>query len=103
MSSYAHMRYNIAKGIGFDGVKAAESITIPMLIIDAGNEELMKTEDNGKRVADILQAKGVPVDYHVIPGIGHYGVYSEKFQETTDMELTWFDEHLKAPAQPKPQ
>jgi hypothetical protein len=103
MSSYAHMRYNIAKGVGFNPIKAAESITIPMLIIDAGNEELMKTEDNGKRVADILQAKGVPVDYHVIPGIGHYGVYSEKFQETTDMELTWFDQHLKGLAPTKPQ
>jgi hypothetical protein len=103
MAAYAHMRYNTAKGIGFNPIKAAENITVPMLIIDAGNEELMKTEDNGKRVADILQAKSVPVDYHVIPGIGHYGVYSEKFQETTDMELTWFDQHLKAPTQTKPQ
>ena len=96
MATYAHMRYNIAKGIGFDPIKAAENITVPMLIIDAGNEELMNPADNGKRVADILQAKGVPVEYHVIPGIGHYGVYAEKFQETTEMELTWFDQHLKA-------
>ena len=95
MASYAHMRYNIAKGIGYDAIKAAEKITVPMLIIDAGNEELMNTADNGKRVADILKAKGTDVDYRVIPGIGHYGVYVEKFKEVTEMELAWFDTHLK--------
>lgn len=96
MASYAHMRYNTAKGIGFDAIKAAEKITAPMLIIDAGNEELMNTAENGKRVADILKAKGTHVEYHVIPGIGHYGVYAEKLKEVTEMEIAWFDKHLKS-------
>jgi dipeptidyl aminopeptidase/acylaminoacyl peptidase len=103
MASYAHMRYNTAKGIGYDAIKAAEKITVPMLIIDAGNEELMKPAENGARVAGILKDHGVPVEYHVIPGIGHYGVYSEKFGETTDMELAWFDQHLKTPPPAKQQ
>jgi dipeptidyl aminopeptidase/acylaminoacyl peptidase len=97
MASYAHMRYNTAKGIGYDAIKAAEKITVPTLIIDAEKEELMNTAENGKRVADILRANGTVVDYRVIPGIGHYGVYSEKFQEVTDLELAWFDRHLKPP------
>jgi hypothetical protein len=63
------MRYNTAKGIGFDAIKASERITLPMLIIDAGNEELMNIKDNGQRVADILKARGTDVEYHVIPGI----------------------------------
>ncbi len=96
MAAYAHMRYNTAKGIGFDAIKAAETITVPMLIIDAENEELMSTAQNGKRVADILKAKGTDVDYQVIPGIGHYGVYGEKFKEVTEMEITWFNKHFKA-------
>lgn len=95
MSSYAHMRYNTAKGIGYDAIKAAEKITIPMLIIDAENEELMDTSKNGKRVAEILEANGTPVKYHVLEGIAHYGVYRQKFGEATTMELEWFDEHLK--------
>ncbi|MGB8169519.1 MAG: alpha/beta fold hydrolase [Chthoniobacteraceae bacterium] len=103
MAAYAHMRYNIAKGIGFDPIKAAEKITVPMLIIDAGNEELMSTAENGQRVADILKARGTEVDYHLIPGIGHYGVYAEKFKEVTELELDWFDQHLKAPKQAKAQ
>ncbi len=95
MAAYAHMRYNTAKGIGYDAIKAADKITVPMMIIDAGNEELMNTAENGKRVADILKAKGTDVEYHVIPGIGHYGVYAEKFKEVTEMELAWFDKHLR--------
>ena len=98
MASYAHMRYNIAKGIGFNPIEAAEKITAPMLIIDAGKEELMDINQNGKSVADILRAKGTPVDYHVIPGIGHYGVYNEKFKETTELEVAWLDKILKTPA-----
>jgi dipeptidyl aminopeptidase/acylaminoacyl peptidase len=95
MSSYAHMRYNTAKGIGYKAVEAAEKITIPMLIIDAENEELMDPALNGKRVADILEANGAPVKYHVMKGISHYGIYREKFQEATDMEIEWFDRQLK--------
>jgi len=103
MAAYAHMRYNLAKGIGFDPIKAAEKITVPMLIIDAGNEELMSTAENGRRGADILKARGTDVDYHVIPGIGHYGVYVEKFKEVTERELAWFDQHLKARQPAKPE
>jgi dienelactone hydrolase len=100
MAAYSHMRYNIAKGIGFDVIKAAEKITIPMLIVDAEKEELMSTAENGRRVADILQANRQEVEYHVIPGIGHYGVYAEKFSEVTELEIAWFTKHLKAAKTP---
>ncbi len=66
-----------------------------MLIIDAEKEELMSIAQNGQRVADILRANKVEVEYHVIPGIGHYGVYAEKFREVTDLEVAWFVKHLK--------
>ena len=28
-------------------------------------------------------------------GISHYGIYREKFQEATEMEIAWFDGYLK--------
>jgi dipeptidyl aminopeptidase/acylaminoacyl peptidase len=95
MATYAHMRYNIAKDVAFDAIRAAQDVKVPMLIIDAGNEELMDTKENGGRVAEILKANSTPVIYHVIPGIGHYGVYGEKFNVALKMELDWFDKHLK--------
>ena len=95
MASYSHMRYNTAKDVGYNVIEAAKSVKVPMLIIDAGMEELMDTKENGARVADILKSNGTPVKYHVIDGIGHYGVYSNKLQEALDLELEWFDRYFK--------
>ena len=103
MAAYAHMRYNMAKDVAYDAFEAAEHVKIPMLIIDAGSEELMDTSQNGGRVAEILKANGTPVSYHVIPGIGHYGVYGEKLEECLKLELTWFDEHLKPANSSRPK
>jgi hypothetical protein len=95
MSSYAHMRYNNAKRIGHNTIEAAEKITVPVLIIDVENEELMKTEMNGKKVAEILRNNGTPVKYHILAGTTHYGIYREGFEAATALEIAWFEEHLK--------
>ena len=96
MASYSHMRYNIAKDVAYNVIEAAKSVKIPMLIIDAGSEELMDIKENGGRVAEILKSHGTPVKYHVIEGMGHYGVYGPKLQEALDLELEWFNQYLKA-------
>jgi dipeptidyl aminopeptidase/acylaminoacyl peptidase len=101
MAAYSHMRYNMAKDVAYDPFQAAQHIRNPTLIIDAANEELMDIKQNGGRVAEILKSNGTHVSYHVIPGIGHYGVYGEKFDEALKMELDWFDKHLKPAAEPK--
>ena len=95
MSSYAHMRYNIAKGIGYDVFEAAGRIKTPMLIIDAGKEELMDITKNGGKVAGILKANGVPVTYHIYEDINHYGIYGKRLVDAAKMEIKFFDEHLK--------
>jgi uncharacterized protein len=93
---YHHMRYNLAKNIGYSPIVAAAKIKAPMLIIDAGEEELMDITKNGGAVASIVKKSGTPVKYHIIKGIKHYGVYRDKLQEVLDMEIDWFNQHLMA-------
>lgn len=101
MAKYENMRVNPAKGIGYSAMEAAEKIRVPMIIIDAEKEELMDRHQNGEKVSEILKKNGVPVAYHVMPGITHYGIYREAFEEATSLELEWFTRYLKQPAQQK--
>jgi len=95
MAAYAQMRVNTVKSMGYNPIEAAAKIRAPMIIIDAENDELIDHRQNGERVAEILKSNGVPVDYHVIKGITHYGIYREGFEEATQLELEWFTTHLK--------
>jgi dipeptidyl aminopeptidase/acylaminoacyl peptidase len=95
MARYDQMRVNPARSIGFSCFEAAEKISAPVLIVDAEKDELLDIKKNGGRVAEILEGRKVPVKYHVVPGIDHYGVYRESFAEVTRMEMDWFAAHLK--------
>ena len=94
MAAYAQMRTNPAKGIGYSPVEAAAKITAPTMILVAEKEELMSNDENGKKAFEALQKNKVPSEYHVLPGIGHYGVYRESFAEATQFAAAWFHKHL---------
>ncbi|EDY17080.1 peptidase S15 [Chthoniobacter flavus Ellin428] len=94
MAAYPQMRVNPAKGIGYSAFEAAAKIKAPTMILVAEKEELMNNADNGKRVFDILQENHVPTEYHVLPGITHYGVYRDAFAEATQLETAWFTKYL---------
>jgi hypothetical protein len=49
------------------------------------------------QVADILKRRGVTMQYHVMPGISHYGIYREAFAGATRMEIEWFTKYLLTP------
>jgi dipeptidyl aminopeptidase/acylaminoacyl peptidase len=97
MERFSQMRRNPAKSIGYSPVEAADKIDIPMLIVVAENDELVNNEANGKRVFDIIKARGnIPVAYHVIKNIGHFDVYGKGMHEAFELELQWYQQHLKA-------
>ena len=95
MSSYSHMRYNSAKNVVYDVFQAVEQMKAPLLIVDAGKEELMDIKQNGGRVATILKSKGATVKYHIVKEMSHYDVYGKQQAQVLKMELDWFDQHLK--------
>ncbi|HVR30035.1 MAG TPA: CocE/NonD family hydrolase, partial [Thermoanaerobaculia bacterium] len=87
---------NFAHMIRYDAVAVAHRVKVPTLLIDAENEELFDRRDHGGRVFEILRTHGnAPVRQVVMPGITHYGIYREGFEESTDLALEWFDLHLK--------
>jgi hypothetical protein len=98
MERYSNMRVNPAKSVGFSAVEAAERITAPIIFVVAENEEL-SSNASVEAVHQRLVARGVPSAYHVIKGITHYGIYREGFKEATDLEVAWFDKHLKVAAE----
>jgi dipeptidyl aminopeptidase/acylaminoacyl peptidase len=97
MATYAQMRVNPTKGLGYNPSEAAEKITTPILFVVAENEEL-SSNPNVERIQQAIEKRGVPSLLHVIKGITHYGVYREGFDEATKLEVEWFDRHLKGAA-----
>ena len=97
MATYAQMRVNPAKGLGYSPVEAAAKILSPTLILVAENEELMSNAANGQKAFELLQKNKVPSEYHVLPGIGHYGVYKESFGEASALAAGWFHRYLDQP------
>ena len=81
----------------FNPGQYADRVKVPTLLIDAEKEHYFKIEENSGRVHEILKKNGVPTEYHVLKGIGHYAVYSGKpLDDVMKLEISWFDKYLKA-------
>jgi hypothetical protein len=86
---------HVARMADYDAVAAARQVNVPILFVDAENEELFNRLEHAKRAHDLIVAKGnVPTDYQVLKGITHYGVYREAFEEATKLEIDWFRRFL---------
>ena len=86
---------HLAEMAHFDPLAQVDRLRIPTLIIDAGDDELFPIADNGGRAAEILA--GVPgsvVDYRIIPGITHYGIYFDGYEAGSHAAVTWWGRHL---------
>ena len=94
MATYANMRVNPVKNIGFSALDAAMKINAPALFVLAENEEL-SSNATVEAVQKSLLDRKVPSSIHVIKGITHYGVYKEGFDEATQVEMEWFNKHLQ--------
>jgi len=70
----------------------ARDVTTPALFVLAADEELVDNKTNGQRAYE--RVKG-PKKLVVIPGIKHYGIYSEAREQAVDLAAQWFKEHLK--------
>jgi hypothetical protein len=80
----------------FNPGQYADRVKVPTLLIDAEKEHYFNIKENSQRVHEILKKNGVPTEYHVLKGIGHYDVYSGKpLDDAISLEIAWFDKYLK--------
>lgn len=78
----------------YDPMSQLDCLRAPTVITDAGNEEIFPIADNGARAAEILRAAGVEVEYSVVDGIDHYGIYFDGFEPGSRAAHSWFQRHL---------
>ncbi len=79
----------------YDPLSQVERLRMPTLIMDAGEEEMFQIADNGGRAAEILRTiPGNVVDYQVIDGINHYGIYFDGYEQGSSTSLAWFGRYL---------
>jgi dipeptidyl aminopeptidase/acylaminoacyl peptidase len=80
----------------FNPGQYADRVKVPTLLIDAEKEHYFNIKENSGRVHEILKKNGVPTEYHVLIGIGHYAVYSgQPLDDVMKLEIAWFDKYLK--------
>lgn len=77
-----------------------DDIDVPVQILQAENEHYFKPDEAAKFVYDALVARGVPAEYHLMKGIGHYDIYrGEPLDEAMKLETAFFDKYLKGEAE----
>jgi dipeptidyl aminopeptidase/acylaminoacyl peptidase len=80
----------------FNPGQYADRVRVPTLLIDAEKEHYFNIKENSGRVHEILKKNGVPTEYHVLKGKGHYDVYSGQcLDDVMKLEIPWFDKYLK--------
>ncbi len=77
----------------YDAVEdAAKAKHCAMLFIAAEKEELFDNKDHPEAA---FKRAAEPKKYVVIPGIAHYGIYSQAREAASELAVNWFNHHLK--------
>ena len=86
---------NLAKSARYNVLGELDRLHIPTNMIDAGDEEMFAIAENCGRAFEQLRGRpGQIVNYQVIPGIKHYGIYFEGYDASSRSALAWFERHL---------
>ncbi len=84
----------LEKVMRYHSVDDAHLIGIPICLVDAENEDLYNRHTSGKLAFERARANGAEAEYHVLEGITHYGIYTEKAREAADIALAFYNKHL---------
>ncbi len=83
---------DVAKMLRYQPRRAAATVRIPSLIIDAEFEELVDRTSHGQAVAEAI-SRNAPARYETLPGT-HYQLYAEFAEQAIKMAVEWFRTYL---------
>ena len=73
---------HLARFLQYNAIEEVRKLRVPTLMMDAGNEELFDIRENSGKAYEMLKSQATaPVDYRIIDGIDHYGIYFDGFDE----------------------
>jgi hypothetical protein len=73
-----------------------DRINVPVQIIQAEKEHYFPVAEHGDWAYEKLKSRGVPVEYHVMKGIGHYDIYRPPaLDQAMKLEIAFFEKYLK--------
>ncbi len=68
-----------------------EAGNIPMQFVVAENEELFDNNEHAILAHERYQG---PKNLVIMPGIDHYGIYRQAWQQSNQLALEWFNQYL---------
>lgn len=78
----------------FAPLEWAERLDVPTLLIDAEHEALWDPREHAARAYERIKAAGrALVEYRVVPGVDHMGIYDPS-SGATEQAWAWFDRYL---------
>ncbi len=83
---------DVARMVEHFPLRAAESVRVPTLILDAEFDEFNPHWEHGYKAYEIIHPHA-PAEYRTFP-CKHFDVYDKYFEESTDLALAWFGKHL---------
>jgi hypothetical protein len=91
---------DLTQMVEYAAVDSADEVNAPVLIIEAGAEELMDPAYGTGLLAEKLEARGVPVKREVFEGVSHFEIYRPPaLQRARTLALDWFNRYLKGDEQ----
>lgn len=84
-----------ARTLQYNALEELGKIAVPVLMMDAEKEEMFDIRENCGKAYQILRERGTtPVEYKIIKGINHYGIYFDGFQEGSNAACEWLMNYL---------
>ena len=83
----------LSRMMDYSPIRYADQLKVPILIIEAEKDELMKPAEHGQRLYALVKDR-IPAEYWLFPGT-HFEIYNQGRREAIQRAIAWYDRYLK--------